>query len=67
VSLRPDRATGGGYRGIVSVMSDARLRDQLLQDAMEDMEHFQQKYRHLEELAEVFAAMRRTKKGRKAA
>jgi len=67
VSLKPDRTNGGGYRGIVSVMSDTNLRNQLLEDALEDAENFQQKYRHLSELSEVFAAIKKLPRRHKAA
>ena len=67
VSLKSDRSGRGGYRSLVAVLSDEDMRTQLLRDAMEDMETFQQKYQHLTELAEVFEAMGRTRKRRKAA
>lgn len=67
VSLKPDREEAGGYRSMIAVLSDTDLRVQLLDDALKDMEAFANKYRHLQELAEVFAAMSRTKKRRKAA
>lgn len=59
VSLKKDRITeGGGYRTLVSVLSDNDLREQLLQQALEDMTYFQEKYTHLQELSEVFSAIR---------
>ncbi|RPH38323.1 hypothetical protein EHM92_00130 [bacterium] len=61
VSLTPDRKDGG-YRTIESVMSDKGYRQRLLDDAMEEMQRFQQKFATLKELAEVFAAMRRARK-----
>ena len=67
VSLTPDRKEDGGYRSIESVMSSKSSREQLLADALEDMERFQKKYSDLRELAEVFDAMRRIRKGRRAA
>lgn len=58
VSLTTDRyEDGGGYRRLVSVMSDKDMREQLLSDAHDDMTRFKQKYRHLSELAEVIEAM----------
>jgi hypothetical protein len=56
VSLRDDRQEGG-YRTMVSVMSDSDLREQLLADALAEMEAFSAKYRRLHELADVFAAI----------
>lgn len=58
VSLKKDRENeGGGYRTLVSVLSDNDLREQLLQQAFEDMEYFQEKYSKLQELTEIFSAM----------
>ena len=42
---------------MVAVLSDDELREQLLEDARQDMEIFRQKYRGLAKLAKVFAAM----------
>lgn len=59
VSLKKDRENeGGGYRTLVSVLSDNDLREQLLQQAFEDMEYFQEKYSKLQELSEIFSAMK---------
>lgn len=57
VSLGVDRANAGGYRSIVDVLSDARMRTQLLEDAKMDMMRFQAKYAGLVELAGVFKSM----------
>lgn len=58
VSLTPDRKENGdGYRLTSSVMSDDAHRQQLLSDAMGEMQRFKEKYRRLSELAKVFAAM----------
>jgi len=35
------------------------MRQQLLQDAYDEMERFQQKYGHLKELSEVILSMRK--------
>jgi hypothetical protein len=59
VSLRGDRANGGGYRTMVSVLSKRELREKLLEEAMDDLRHFQQKYHMLKELSEVFVAVRK--------
>lgn len=62
VSLQHDQnQEGGGYRTLVSVLSDVQLRKQLLEQAMRDMEYFKVKYCHLEELAEVFSSIKRIK------
>lgn len=69
VSLTPDRAMpGGGYRLMTHVLADSTQRAQLLEDAYQEMERFQQKYAMLKELTEVFAVMKRVgKRKRKAA
>lgn len=61
VSLTSDRRQGG-YRQTVEVLSDKALRQQLLEDALSEMERFEQKYRDLQELAGLFAAMKKTRK-----
>ena len=60
-SLSTDRAKGG-YRATATVMSDAEMREQLLQDALHELNVFQQKYARLRRLAEVFAAIRRVRR-----
>lgn len=58
VSLTTDRGnTGGGYRGVVSVLSNAEYKAQLLKDAMAEAQLFRRKYRALSELAKVFDAI----------
>lgn len=60
VSLTPDRGEdGGGYRVTTVVMATAKGRNQLLADALKEMESFQKKYADLQELAGVFSAMRK--------
>lgn len=61
VSLTTDRNSAGGYRAMTSVMRNTTRREQLLQDAMNEMERFQKRYAILKELAGVFAAMRKVK------
>lgn len=68
VSLTTDQAEeGGGYRHLVSVMSNKEQREQLLEDAHADMQRFRQKYRHLSELADVIEAMTKTQRRQLAA
>lgn len=64
VSLSTDRTKrdGAGYRTLVSVMSDPDMKNQLLMDSLEQMTHFQEKYKALEELGELFTAMHATKR-----
>lgn len=59
VSRKTDRREKGGYRSIVSVLSDKELREQLIQDALDDLRLFQEKYSRIEELAGVFKAARK--------
>lgn len=51
----------GGYRTMVSVLSESDLRSQLLEQAMDDMEYFTEKYQHLQELSEVFSSMKKVR------
>ena len=62
VSLSTDRKGGKGYRTTVSVMSDADMRAQLLNDALHDLNTFQRKYSELRQLSEVFSAIRKVRK-----
>jgi hypothetical protein len=63
VSVSTDRGhAGGGYRVTADVMSDAELRNQLLKDALFELNCFQRKYAQLRELAEVFSAARKISK-----
>ena len=57
VSLTSDQKNGEGYRELVAVMSDADMREQLLQDALRDCETFRKKYELLTELAPLFTEM----------
>ncbi len=58
VSLTPDRVRpGGGYRTIVSVITDEEKREQLLSQALGEMRVFIAKYKRLQELSGVFDAM----------
>lgn len=54
VSLSSDRAKGGGYRTIESVMASAVLRQQLLDDALEELRRVREQYRQLQELDAVW-------------
>lgn len=65
VSLTTDRDRGG-YRSLVTVMSDEQYRERLLEDALDEMRRFHKKYKELKELADVFEAMKQvTKKSRR--
>jgi len=55
VSLTPDRANGGGYRGTGEVLDSAGLRRILLADALREIEVLARRYSTLHELASVWA------------
>jgi len=55
VSLTVDRAEGG-YRPLNEVMQRIDLRQQMLDDALADLDRIQKKYQHLQELSKVWAA-----------
>jgi hypothetical protein len=57
VSLKSDRQADIGYRPMVSILSHEDLREQMLRDALEEIQAFKMKYKGLKELAEVFKAM----------
>lgn len=60
VSLEGDRRSkGGGYRTLESVMTNAELRSQLLQQALDELQRVRRKYQTLQELAPIFTAMDR--------
>lgn len=63
VSLTSDRKEGG-YRVITDVLSDAQMREQLLRDALSELELFRDKYKRLRELAAVFAAIKKVRRKR---
>jgi len=64
VSLTTDRMkeSGGGYRIMSEVLTDAQMRKQMLADALAELEIFREKYSRLKELASVFAAIRKVRK-----
>lgn len=61
VSLTSDRREGG-YRIQTEVLSDAKMRKQLLADALAELQLFREKYARLRELAVVFAAIHKVGK-----
>lgn len=62
VSLTSDRISGGGYRATIDVLSDDELREQMLQDALEEFQSFEEKYSQVTALAPVFQAARKVKR-----
>jgi hypothetical protein len=69
ISLVFDRPQGGGYRSTEDVMRNAQMRQSALDDALAELERFQQRYAYLTELAGVFEAAEqaRTKRRRRPA
>lgn len=60
VSLMGDRMQpGGGYRRIDDVFANVELRRQLLNQALKEARLWQRKFKALEELAPIFAALDR--------
>ena len=55
VSLYPDRKANTGYRSMVAVLNDDQMREQMLRDAMIELQTFRKKYSRLKELSGVFA------------
>lgn len=49
-----------GYAPIATAMSDADLRQQILQRAFRELKHWHDRYKEYEELAAVFAAIEQT-------
>ena len=65
VSLSIDRQRdGGGYRGLDDVIRKQSLRDVLLEDALQELERVRQKYERLQELAGVWAEIKKTRSNR---
>lgn len=62
VSIRDDRVKGGGYRVLADVLEDADLTMKLLQDALFELHVFEEKYKRIQELEPVFAAVRVVRK-----
>lgn len=62
VSLAADRRKkDGGYRLLVDVLGSASLRQQLLTEALAELERWQERYERLQELAPIFAANRQVR------
>lgn len=56
ISLTQDRNPEGGYRHIGPVMNNAELRQMAVRQALREFRRWEQRYRHLQELALVFEA-----------
>jgi hypothetical protein len=57
VSLKEDRYNGVGYRIMADVLTDSRLREVMLVEALAELQVFMAKYEGLKELASIFEAM----------
>jgi len=63
VSLKSDRQREhGGYRILTDVLSDAQMREQMLHEALEELNCFQLKYQKLKQLSVVFKAVRQVRR-----
>lgn len=62
VSMSQDRKPDGGYRPMLAVLSKTEWREKLLADAFSDLGVIEAKYSMLQELAEVFAEIKKAKK-----
>lgn len=58
VSLSLDRSNGGGYRVTADVLSNDMLRQQMIEDSLEQMAKFRSRFSSLQELGSVFTEMR---------
>lgn len=64
VSLTTDRSKeGGGYRSLADVMSDDTLREQMLADAFSQFNAMKQRYKSLQQLSKVWAAVDAAEQG----
>jgi len=59
VSLTEDRVLKGGYRSMVTILSDDDLRVKMLKDAKRELVRFRQRYQDLVELSDVFREVER--------
>lgn len=66
VSLTIDRQReGGGYRQMEDVLRSKSLREALLEDALNELDRVQQRYKTVSELAEVWSAKDKVRTRRK--
>lgn len=59
VNLTTDRyqEEGGGYRSTAVVLANAKMREQMLQDALEELGRVKKKYAQLKELTSIWDAL----------
>jgi len=53
------REEGGGYREVSAVLRNSAMREELIAAALNEMRHFEEKYRSLKELTGVMTEIRR--------
>lgn len=56
ISLVQDRRTGGGYRQLDRVFSNGDMRRMALRQALRELRAWEARYKHLQELADIFEA-----------
>jgi hypothetical protein len=61
VSLTTDRHNGNGYRAMTEILTNTKLRSQMLAEALKELQIFKNKYNRLQELAPVFKAIKKIK------
>jgi hypothetical protein len=59
VSLSVDRVSGGGYRSMREVISDKKMREILLADALEDLRRMEDRYKLLKDLVSGIRKIRK--------
>jgi hypothetical protein len=59
ISLVQDRNSAGGYRHLNRVLENRELRLAALRQALRELRSFERRYRHIQQLAGVFAEMER--------
>lgn len=57
-SIPSDRIEGGGYRDIRDVVKKKNLREQMLEEAVNELKRVKEKYEHLVELKAIWDAIR---------
>lgn len=65
VSLTSDRKAGGGYRALADILDDDAMREQMEQDALNELRVFRRKYERLALLRPVWAAVDQLETARK--
>ena len=64
VALTTDQETGAGYRPVAECIENEKLRQQMLDDALKEMQRFERHYGLLVELVGLFSEVKRIHKTR---